>query len=174
MHHALQTAMRHTVLATTMLLFSTCMGQTQQITLDTDTLPRIISSGQQDRFHVQGAVVDLKRGYVYFSFTTQLIKTDLKGNLIGSVDGLTGHLGDLALHPETGYLYGSLEYKIIHICIFPLFTAADGRLFLHICFCVFIFCIYLTAFGLGFRKNVRNNIFPVINDIFIPRSGFLL
>lgn len=111
MHHALQTAMRHTVLATTMLLFSTCMGQTQQITLDTDTLPRIISSGQQDRFHVQGAVVDLKRGYVYFSFTTQLIKTDLKGNLIGSVDGLTGHLGDLALHPETGYLYGSLEYK---------------------------------------------------------------
>lgn len=78
---------------------------------DSAQLPRAIASGPQQSFHVQGAVVDVRRGCAYFSFTTQLIKTDLQGRLIGSVDGLTGHLGDLALHPETGRIYGSLEYK---------------------------------------------------------------
>ena len=79
--------------------------------LDTDKLPLEIYSGKQGKFHVQGAVVDLKQGFVYFSFTTKLIKTDLNGKLIGSVDGLTGHLGCLTQHPGNGKIYGSLEYK---------------------------------------------------------------
>ena len=61
--------------------------------------------------HVQGVAVDVKRGFAYFSFTTQLVKTDLKGNIIGSVTGLTCHLGCIELDPETGDVLGSMEYK---------------------------------------------------------------
>lgn len=56
-------------------------------------------------------VVDQKNGFVYFSFTDRLIKTDLSGNLVGSVTGFAGHLGDLDVNPENGIIYGSLEYK---------------------------------------------------------------
>lgn len=61
--------------------------------------------------HVQGVVVDIQRGVAYFSFTTRLIKTNLKGEVIGSVDGFIGHLGCLAMNPEDGRIYASLEYK---------------------------------------------------------------
>lgn len=74
-------------------------------------LPNAIPSGPQEDFHIQGIVVDQKNGFVYMSFTDKLIKTDLKGNLIGSVTGFIGHLGDLAFDSETGKVYGSLEYK---------------------------------------------------------------
>lgn len=79
--------------------------------LNVEDLPKVIRSGEQGKFHVQGIAVDLERGYIYFSFTTQLLKTDLQGNLIGSVDGLTGHLGCLSVNPADGRVYGSLEYK---------------------------------------------------------------
>ena len=62
-------------------------------------------------FHVQGIAIDRTRRCMYFSFTTSLVKTDLKGNVIGSVEHLTGHLGDLAIHPVTGDVYASLECK---------------------------------------------------------------
>ena len=74
-------------------------------------LPRTIATGDRGPFHVQGIAVDLKRGHIYFSFTTQLLKFDLQGRLIGSVDGLTGHLGCLTMNPDDGRVYGSLEYK---------------------------------------------------------------
>ena len=64
-----------------------------------------------DNFHVQGIAIDRTRRCMYFSFTTSLVKTDLKGNVIGSVEHLTGHLGDLAIHPVTGDVYASLECK---------------------------------------------------------------
>jgi hypothetical protein len=73
-------------------------------------LPDSIYSGKQGGLHVQGVVVDQKNGFVYFSFTDKLLKMDLKGNLIGSVTGFVGHLGDLDL-TEDGKIYGSLEYK---------------------------------------------------------------
>ena len=73
-------------------------------------LPRKIYV-EDGNFHVQGVVVDTSRGYAYFSFTTSLVKTNLKGEIIGSVDGFIGHLGCLALHPEDGRIYASLEYK---------------------------------------------------------------
>ncbi|GAB3164904.1 hypothetical protein GCM10027291_07220 [Telluribacter humicola] len=60
--------------------------------------------------HVQGVVVDKAKGYVYFSFTDRLVKTDLSGKLIGSVTGFVGHLGDLDISDD-GKIYGSLEYK---------------------------------------------------------------
>ena len=50
---------------------------------DLRNLPREIRSGEQGPFHVQGIAVDLERGYIYFSFTTKLLKMDFEGNLIG-------------------------------------------------------------------------------------------
>ena len=61
--------------------------------------------------HVQGIAVDAKRECLYFSFTTCLVKTDMAGNLIGSVTGLVGHLGCIAFCEADGRVYGSLEYK---------------------------------------------------------------
>lgn len=61
--------------------------------------------------HVQGIAVDKKREYMYYSFTTCLVKTDMKGNVIGTVKGLAGHLGCIAYREEDGRVYGSLEFK---------------------------------------------------------------
>lgn len=61
--------------------------------------------------HIQGIAVDAKQEYVYLSFTTQLVKLDMKGNVIGTVTGLLGHLGCLEYNEADGRVYGSLEYK---------------------------------------------------------------
>ena len=61
--------------------------------------------------HLQGIAVDRQQGHLYLSFTTCLLKTDLTGNLIGSVEGIAGHLGCIAWNPHDRRLYGSLEYK---------------------------------------------------------------
>ncbi|MEJ7557958.1 MAG: hypothetical protein WKF66_06585 [Pedobacter sp.] len=87
------------------LLTMTTTGWSQQI-----KLPDSIYSGRKGNFHVQGVVVDQKNGFVYFSFTDKLVKTDLSGKMIGSVTGLVGHLGDLDMTKD-GKVYGSLEYK---------------------------------------------------------------
>lgn len=87
----------------------TCAGRAQQYT--PGSLPDSIVSGKQGNFHVQGMAVDEANGYIYFSFTDQLVKMDMSGHLVGSVTRLVGHLGDLAFDPETGRIYGSLEFK---------------------------------------------------------------
>ncbi len=75
-------------------------------------LPKSIYSGEwENTGHCQGIALDTKREYIYYSFTTTLVKTDLQGNLIGTVTGLRGHLGCLAFNDGDGRLYGSLEYK---------------------------------------------------------------
>ena len=84
---------------------------TAQAQVSNASLPNAIYSGKYGKLHVQGVVVDQSNGYVYFSFTNKLVKTDLSGKLIGSVTGFVGHLGDLDFDPETGRIYGSLEYK---------------------------------------------------------------
>lgn len=63
------------------------------------------------KFHVQGVVYDKKHRHFYFSFTTKLVKTDEKGNVLGSVENIQGHLGDLTFNPEDGKVYASLECK---------------------------------------------------------------
>ncbi len=70
-----------------------------------------ISVGGFHTGHVQGIAVDSKREYMYFSFTTCLVKTDMKGKVIGTVKGLAGHLGCIAFNEEDGRVYGSLEFK---------------------------------------------------------------
>ncbi len=89
------------------MLVIVCQGQNNTSVI----LPDSIFSGKQGRFHVQGIAVDQENGFMYYSFTDKLIKTDLSGNLVGSVAGLVGHLGDLAFDPETNTIYASLEYK---------------------------------------------------------------
>ncbi|MFI7642988.1 hypothetical protein [Nonomuraea sp. NPDC049400] len=74
-------------------------------------LPTEINGGAWTEGHVQGIAIDRRKGFMYFSFTNVLVKTDLKGNLIGSVTGFTGHLGDLDFNAKDGRVYGSLEYK---------------------------------------------------------------
>ncbi len=74
-------------------------------------LPNQIFSGYYKEGHVQGIAVDPKRGYVYYSFTTLFLKTDLYGNVLGSVVNLAGHLGCITFNPDDGRVYGSLELK---------------------------------------------------------------
>ena len=75
------------------------------------SIPDGVSSGKQGAHHVQGIAVDEENGYIYFAFTTHLLKTDLQGNPVGSVTGLQGHLGCITFNPADGNIYGSLEYK---------------------------------------------------------------
>ena len=79
--------------------------------MNSASLPKNIFSGYFKGGHCQGIAVDTKREYIYYSFTTELIKTDLQGNLIGSVTGLLGHLGCIEFNDADGRVYGSLEYK---------------------------------------------------------------
>jgi len=74
-------------------------------------LPCEIFSGRWKYGHCQGIALDAKHEYIYYSFTTALVKTDLQGNLIGSCVGLMGHLGCIAFNEADGRVYGSLEYK---------------------------------------------------------------
>lgn len=73
--------------------------------------PKKIFSGYWGNLHCQGIAVDEKNGYIYYSFTTKLIKSDLNGNIVGSVDGIIGHLGCIDFNKTDGKVYGSLEFK---------------------------------------------------------------
>ena len=79
--------------------------------MNTPNLPREIYSGLWKTSHVQGIAIDTAREYIYYSFTTVLVKTDLQGNLIGTVDGIVGHLGCMDFCDADGCVYSSLEYK---------------------------------------------------------------
>lgn len=92
-----------------LLLLFNHISQAQH--LATSSLPDSVYSGEQGKFHVQGAVIDHQNGHIYFSFTNRLVKTDLSGKLIGSVTGFIGHLGDLDFDPTSGKIYASLEFK---------------------------------------------------------------
>lgn len=70
-----------------------------------------IFSGYWGKCHCQGVAVDLWHGYVYYSFTTKLVKSDMDGNIIGTVDNIVGHLGCIDFNDADGKLYASLEYK---------------------------------------------------------------
>jgi hypothetical protein len=73
--------------------------------------PLTQNGGHWTSGHVQGIAVDVKGGYVYYSFTNLLAKYDFDGKLVGTLVGWTGHLGDLDFNPVDGKVYGSLEYK---------------------------------------------------------------
>ena len=74
-------------------------------------LPAEIHTGPFKAGHIQGIAMDHAKGHIYCSYTTMLVKTDFEGNILGTVTGLLGHLGDLDFNPENRCIYGSLEYK---------------------------------------------------------------
>ena len=74
-------------------------------------LPLSIDTGAYKSGHIQGIAIDPVKRFLYCSYTTMLVKLDFSGNLIGSVEGLTGHLGCIDFNDGDGKVYGSLEYK---------------------------------------------------------------
>lgn len=95
-----------TIVAIILIGIATLSAQTP-----TSQFPKQIYSGEWKAGHIQGIAIDSKQGYIYYSFTTMLIKADLQGNIIGTVTGLLGHLGCIEFNEEDGRIYGSLEYK---------------------------------------------------------------
>jgi hypothetical protein len=92
------------------------------------SFPPSVHSGWWPTSHVQGIAVDRARGHVYFSFTTVLVKTDLAGTLLGTVEGFSGHLGDLTFDARTGKIFASLEYKAARAFYVAVFDGnAIGR-----------------------------------------------
>src|SRR5690606_11394683 len=73
--------------------------------------PLVQHGGSWASGHVQGIAVDLRGGFIYYSFTDLLARYDFGANLLGTLVGWKGHLGDLAVNPDDGRIYGSLEYK---------------------------------------------------------------
>ena len=72
-------------------------------------LPPVIYAGVRDG-HVQGIALDREKGFMYYSFTSSFIKTDLEGRVIGTISRIQGHLGAMTLGPD-GRVYASLECK---------------------------------------------------------------
>src|SRR5574344_1082066 len=109
LYHPFPHELKKISLSLLMLLMVASVSLSAQIS--TNLPKRIYVENNEKSSHVQGVAVDIKRGYAYFSFTTKLIKTDLQGRVVGSVTGLTCHLGCIDLDTETGKLYASIEYK---------------------------------------------------------------
>jgi hypothetical protein len=87
------------------------------------TFPSHLNGGRWDTSHVQGITVDRTGGFIYYSFTTLLVKSDFHGRVVGTVGGISGHLGDLDFNEEDGRVYASLEYKeagAFYIAIFDV------------------------------------------------------
>lgn len=74
-------------------------------------VPASLYSGKWGKCHCQGIAVDPVKRFIYYSFTTLLVKCDFDGNVVGSAGGLTGHLGCIVFNPADGCVYASLEYK---------------------------------------------------------------
>ena len=63
------------------------------------------------KLHVQGIALDQKEECMYCSFTSAFFKTDLEGNITGSVTGINGHLGAITFDAVGRKVYASLEIK---------------------------------------------------------------
>lgn len=72
-----------------------------------DVLPLSLSSGAYDVRHCQGMAIDIYKGYVYYSYTDTFVKCDLEGNVVGTITGIKGHLGDVCFNESDGRIYGS-------------------------------------------------------------------
>ena len=68
-----------------------------------------IFSGYWGKLHCQGMSMDKEKKFIYYSFTTKLVKTDIEGNIVGSVDRIIGHLGCIDYCDDDGKVYASLE-----------------------------------------------------------------
>ncbi|WP_405387392.1 hypothetical protein OG596_05295 [Streptomyces sp. NBC_01102] len=71
-------------------------------------LPASVDGGAWQSGHVQGMALDRRRGSLYFSFTNLLVKTDLKGRPVGSVDPRTHRDGAARAAGPAGPVRGGL------------------------------------------------------------------
>lgn len=70
-----------------------------------DLFPLSLAGGGWDVKHCQGIAVDSKKGFIYYSYTTLLVKCDFDGNIVGSISAIKGHLGDIAFNEKDRKLY---------------------------------------------------------------------
>lgn len=70
-----------------------------------DLYPLSLAGGGWDVKHCQGIAIDETNEYIYYSYTTLLVKCDFDGNIIGTVSGISGHLGDIAYNESDKKLY---------------------------------------------------------------------
>lgn len=96
---------------TILFLFGLLAGRMLAAAPGAPVPPLTQNGGTWPTSHVQGIAVDLRGGFIYYSFTTLLAKYDFSGQLVGTLVGWAGHLGDLDFNPRDGRVYGSLEYK---------------------------------------------------------------
>lgn len=78
---------------------------------DVNNIPHEINAGLWNSGHIQGIALDTQHEFIYYAFTTVLVKARLDGSIVGTVDGLLGHLGCIDFNDEDGRLYASLELK---------------------------------------------------------------
>ena len=57
--------------------------------------------------HVQGVATNLFGDIFYYCFTDRLVVQKSNGEIVGSVVGIPGHMGDLAFNPDDGRVYVS-------------------------------------------------------------------
>ena len=74
------------------------------------TYPEVIHL-EGGKLHIQGIALDKKENCLYCSFTSAFYKSDLEGNIIGSVTGINGHLGAMTYDEKAKTVYASLEIK---------------------------------------------------------------
>jgi hypothetical protein len=129
-----QTQARLTALLTSAVVLSTMAavqdadpprGTVRQTAPKLPRLPLSVSSGAWQSGHLQGMAVDRRKGFMYWSFTDLLVKTDMRGRAVGSVKGFVGHLGDLGFNERDGRVYGSLEVPTARAYYIALFDG-DG------------------------------------------------
>ena len=72
-------------------------------------LPEVYVEG--GKHHVQGIAYDPGAGRMYFSFTDRFLVTDMKGDILGSVEHIQGHLGAMVFDPSRRKVFASLECK---------------------------------------------------------------
>ena len=61
--------------------------------IDMSRFPATIDAGLWQTGHIQGIAVDPVKEYIYYSFTTILVKAKLDGTVVGWVGGLAASVG---------------------------------------------------------------------------------
>ncbi|MBQ8504387.1 MAG: hypothetical protein IJ491_08965 [Clostridia bacterium] len=74
-----------------------------------DVYPLSLASGSWDVKHCQGIAIDKKNQFIYYSYTHTFVKCDFAGNVLGTITGIKGHLGDICFNEEDGRVYASLN-----------------------------------------------------------------
>lgn len=74
-----------------------------------DYMPLSLASGSWDIKHCQGIAIDSQNGFIYYSYTNVFVKCDLEGNVVGAIENIEGHLGDICYNESDGMVYASLN-----------------------------------------------------------------